>query len=383
VRRAFVALVAALLSQALPAATAEFGFYDGGAYRIEVPPNWNGGLVMFAHGYRGESPDILVSDSPLRGHLIQAGYAWAASSYRGNGYRPDWGVDDTLALRSLFIQKHGDPTWTILHGQSMGGHVLISSLELHPGVYQAGLSECGVVTGEGEIDFLTAYTVAAEYISGVSLLDIPDPRIFGRTIAEQFLPRMGTPGAYTDRGRQFDSLTKYLMGGDLPFRVDGLAERYTANLVPRLDTAATQSPSTRAVSTRQIHYRIDPGLGLDEDALNAGVRRLDPAPDARVGVFGDVTGQIGAPLMSIHDTGDAYVPFSLEQAYRQKTLAAGSQDLLVQRAIRRAGHCAFTDAERIQAFDDLVGWLQGGPVPEGDDVLAADLSGIGQRWTLP
>ena len=78
----------------LGGAHAESGYYSGGAYRIEVPSAWNGGLVLFAHGYRGEGPDIFVGDSPIREHLIANGYAWAASSYRGNGYRPDWGVDD-------------------------------------------------------------------------------------------------------------------------------------------------------------------------------------------------------------------------------------------------------------------------------------------------
>ena len=368
---------------ALPGATAEYGFYDGGAYRIEVPADWNGGLVVFAHGYRGDSPDIVVSDSPLRSHLIQGGYAWAASSYRGNGYRPDWGVEDTLSLRDLFVQKHGPPTWTILHGQSMGGHVLMASLELHPGVYQGGLAECGVVTGEGEIDFLAAYTAAAEFISGVGLLDIADPATFVRAVSEEFVPRMGTPGAYTPKGRQFDSVVKYLMGGDLPARVEGLTDRYTANLVPRLDPARAPSPSTRAVSTRDMHYQIDAGLGLSEDELNAGVRRLDPAPGSRTGVFGDMSGSLSVPVLSIHTTGDAYVPFSLEQAYRHKTVEAGTQDLLVQRAIRRAGHCTFTQPEREQAFDDLVSWVRGGPTPEGDDVLASDLSGIGLRWTMP
>jgi hypothetical protein len=191
---------------------------------------------------------------------------------------------------------------------------------------------------------------------------------------------MGTPGAYTPKGQQFDSVVKYLMGGDLPNRLEGLTDRYTANLIPRLGQA---SPSSGAVSTRDIHYRIDPGLGLSEDALNAGVRRLDAAPGARAGVFGDITGSLSVPVLSIHTTGDAYVPFSLEQAYRQRTLQAGTRDLLVQRAIRRAGHCTFSQREREEAFDDLVSWVQGGPAPEGDDVLASDLSGIGLRWTMP
>jgi hypothetical protein len=31
---------------ALPGATVRFGTYSGGLYRMEMPANWNGGLVM-------------------------------------------------------------------------------------------------------------------------------------------------------------------------------------------------------------------------------------------------------------------------------------------------------------------------------------------------
>src|SRR5262249_5768041 len=59
--------------------------------------------------------------------------------------RPDWFLADTLALRDMFIKTYGRPRWTMIHGQSMGGHVAIASLELHPQVYQGGFIECGVV----------------------------------------------------------------------------------------------------------------------------------------------------------------------------------------------------------------------------------------------
>ncbi|MDQ6671962.1 MAG: S9 family peptidase [Chloroflexota bacterium] len=373
----------------LPAATAESGFYDGGAYRIEVPSAWNGALVLFAHGYRGEGPDIFVTDSPIREHLIDNGYAWAASSYRGNSYRPDWGVDDTLALRDIFIQRHGAPRWTILHGQSMGGHVLVASLEQHPDVYQAALSECGVMTGIGEFDFLAAYTAAADYLSGVGLLDAPDPAAFGALVEQQWLPAMGTPGAYTPRGERFDSVVKYLTGGDLPFREQGLAQFYTRDLSPFGDPASAPSgsPASRALSTRAVTFEIDPGLGVSAAQLNADVRRFDPAPGARSlsedPVFADFTGQISVPLLSIHNTGDGFVPFKHEQEYRRKTLAAGAADLLVQRAVRRAGHCNFTTDERSRAFDDLVAWLENGTRPLGENVLTSDLAHLGIQWTTP
>jgi dienelactone hydrolase len=373
----------------LAGATAESGFYAGGAYRIEVPSAWNGGLVLFAHGYRGEGPEIFVSDSPIRVHLIANGYAWAASSYRGNSYRPDWGVDDTLALRDLFVQKYGAPRWTILHGQSMGGHILVASLEQHPEVYQAALAECGVMTGIGEFDYLAAYTAAADYLSGVGLLSAPDTATFGKLIEDEWLPTMGRPGAYTERGEQFDSVVKYLTGGDLVFREQGLAQFYTRDLSRFGEPAAAppSAPARRALSTRKVTLQIDPGLGVSAAELNAGVRRFDPAPGARSPeadpVFADFTGKISVPVLSIHDTGDAFVPFKFEQDYRQKTLAAGTASMLVQRAIRRPGHCNFSADERNQAFDDLVAWLEGGVQPRGEDFLTPDTAQLGVEWTTP
>jgi pimeloyl-ACP methyl ester carboxylesterase len=373
--------------EALPGATARYGVYDGGVYRMEVPANWNGGLVMYAHGYRGEGPDIYVGNSLIRSHLIANGYAWAASSYRGNSYRPDWGVDDTLLLREMFIKQFGQPRWTIIEGTSMGGHVTIASLEQHPGIYQAALSECGVMTGIGVIDYLRAYTAVADYISGVRLLDAPTIAAFIGLVTNEWLPAMGRPGAYTEKGRQFDSVVKYLMGGDLPLRSEGLAARYTANLLPVEDAESSTSPFGRARSTRQIRYRIDPGFGITEEELNTNVRRLDHATGSRSyeenPVFADFTGTISVPVLSLHTTGDAFVPFSLEQEYRRKVIAAGTDDLLVQRGIRRPMHCQFEDAELNRAFDDLIAWLERGVKPEGDDVLASDLSGIGLRWTMP
>jgi hypothetical protein len=43
--------------------------------------------------------------------------------------------------------------------------------------------------------------------------------------------------------------------------------------------------------------------------------------------------------------------------------------LLVQRAIRGRGHCEFTTAEVVTAFDDLVNWVENGVKPAGDDIL--------------
>ena len=364
--------------------------YSGGRYSLRVPSSWNGGLIVYAHGYEGERDGPGQLQQPALGSWwLSQGYAWAASSYRSAGYRVDLFVDDMLALRSLVLARLGQPRWTVLYGQSMGGHVVTATLELHPGVYDGALAECGVVDGVGEGDYEVAYTAAAEFISGVPLLDPPDSATFQQRV-NQWLQIMGAPGRYTDKGRQFDSVIKYLAGGDLPERLQGLTgQRYIANLGPHPEPsrAPASMPVRRAVDTRNIRYHIDPGLGLTDEELNAGVRRFAPAPGARSRdtdpVFADLTGQLTAPLLTIHTTGDPWVPMRLEQEYRRKTLAAGTQQLLVQRATRHAGHCDFSTDERRQAFTDLVAWIERGVRPDGDDVLAPDVSTLGVRWTVP
>jgi len=214
------------LAAAADARVMREGVHEGADYLISVPARWNGGLVMFAHGYEGEGPGGgAVRASPLDFYLNEHDYAWAATGYRSKGYRPDWFLLDTLALRDRFIKEFGQPRWTIIHGQSMGGHVAIASLELHPEIYQGGFIECGVIDGVGLVDWLYAYAAAAEYFSGLPLLDTPRPE-FEALANERFIGVMGAPGSYTERGRLFDNVVKHLAGGDLPLRLEGMRQRY-------------------------------------------------------------------------------------------------------------------------------------------------------------
>jgi pimeloyl-ACP methyl ester carboxylesterase len=378
-------------AQAPRAAIDRSGVLGGADYLIAVPENWRGGLVVFAHGIqRGPGPGA-VAAPPIASHIIAEGHAWIASGYRAREYQPHLFIEDLVALRELFLKDIGQPRWTIIYGQSMGGHIVVASLELKPGLYQGGLAECGLVDGISIADYLTGYTAAAELIAGVPLLDAPDKEAFARLLNERVVPALGMPGSYTARGRQFDSVVKYLMGADqagndLPLRLQGLKRRYLLNMMHRpRDLENEPNPGLRAASTVHIRYRIDPGLGLTEDELNARVRRLHPAKDARSPsanpVYAERTGRLTVPLLTLHETGDAWVPLSLEQSYRRRTIAAGTGHLLVQRVTRAPSHCGFDGETREQAFDDLVAWIERGVRPQGEDVLATDLSRIGLKWT--
>jgi hypothetical protein len=82
-----------------------------------------------------------------------------------------------------------------------------------------------------------------------------------------------------------------------------------------------------------------------------------------------VNGTPTVPVLSMHDIGDLFVPFSMEQVYARRVAANGRSGLVVQRAIRGVGHCDFTPAELTTGFTDLVAWVERGVKPAGDNVL--------------
>lgn len=377
----WLALLALLLATAARAESLKGTHQDAG-YLIDKPADWKGGgLVLFAHGYEGEGagPGTLIPPT-IANHLTRRNVAWASSGYRAKGYRPDWFLADILALRALFIENHGKPRWTVIHGLSMGGHVAVAALELHPGLFQGGLIECGVIDGVGHADWLYAYTAAAEYFSGLPLLEAPRPA-FDRLVADELPARLGRPGNYTERGRQFDSVVKYLAGGDLPYRLEGLKERFASMARLRDSVLDGTREYARHADTRGIEYDIDPGFGIDKAMLNREIRRVVPEPGARSSaspVFAPFTGKLSAPLIAIHETADFVVPFRLQQDYRRRTIAAGTSHLLVQRVQAKAGHCGLRGTIREDSFDDLVAWMERGVAPAGGDVLG-DVRKLGRR----
>src|SRR5258708_24500419 len=113
---------------------------DGAAYRIEVPPQWNGMLVMYAHRLRGTGNVVWVDEPQLRQYFVDHGYAWAASSYATNGYDPGDGVVDTHDLLEAFPSITGlHPRQAIMTGLSMGGEITTAEIEAYKGHFAGAM----------------------------------------------------------------------------------------------------------------------------------------------------------------------------------------------------------------------------------------------------
>jgi pimeloyl-ACP methyl ester carboxylesterase len=352
-----------------------WGVHKGAGYRVEVPDNWNGDLVLYCHGYRGYVPELTVSNPSIRAYLVQNGYAWAASSYSTNGYDVKTGVQDTNALAKYFNGLVGKPKRVYIMGHSMGGHVTGVAIEQYPNLFAGALPMCGVM-GDCELfDFFFDYQVLAQYFTG-TMVNFPWPEDYETVIIPEMKMELGAafPYALNSAGDFLKIATKYRSGGQRPLfdvafvswanflfgqGLDGTIGIATGNVMGNMDTV----------------YQLDgvPALSPEEEAINEGILRVQPDPQGRhpngLANIPPISGNIQIPVLTLHTLGDLFVPFSMEEIYAERVAARGKSDLLVQRAIRDVGHCGFTTLEQEIAFADLVNWVENGVRPAGDDVL--------------
>jgi pimeloyl-ACP methyl ester carboxylesterase len=372
---------------ALPGTTSNryWGVHGGAGFRIEVPQNWNGRLVMWAHGFRGgdpenpglPNPELTVDNHPLRPFLVANGYAWAASSYSKNDYDVAVGVQDTHALVQLFNGIVGHPSRVYLTGASMGGHVTAAAIEQYRNEYDGAMPICGVLGDHELFDFYLDYNLVAAALARVPMTFPPDPVEWTTQSVPKIQGTLASPWplGLTAEGQHLKALTELRSGGERPlFNAAWFSWASFLLQFGSLDGTVPRSPGVVVDNTDAVYqFDTDPALSPAEQTLNEAVLRVAQTPAGRV-QYGManvpvVNGTPTIPVLTLHDVGDLFVPFSMEQVYAGRVAAAGRSQLLVQRAIRGVGHCDFTPTELVRGFTDLVSWVEQGVRPAGDDVL--------------
>ncbi len=372
-------------------ATQYWGVEHGAGYRMEVPDDWNGSLVMWAHGFRGAGLELTVDNHPLRSWLLANGFAWAASSYSANDYNVGVAVDDMHRLTNVFRKEVGRPDRVYMTGASMGGHVTARSIEQYPNAYDGAMPVCGVLGDYELFDYFLDFNATAQQLAlGTSRYPIEDagtwlgvdvPAIKANL---QAVPN-GWPVVLNPTGQQFKQLVELQSGGDRPNFDQAWAfwnsyptyastpGNFLFDLAIGDGTLSGQKGIVADNSDTQYQLDLDPSTSPAEAALNADVVRVDGATRLRNSMalkpVPVVTGDITVPVLSLHNLGDLFVPFHNEVVYATEVAAAGKSDLLVQRAIRGVNHCGFTMVEQQTAMADLVTWVETGLRPEGDVVL--------------
>lgn len=354
------------------------GVHGHAGYLVEVPPQWNGDLVMWAHGYRGNG-HVLTVDPPaygMRAKLLDQGYAWAASSYYDNGFDTRAGVLSTKDLADHFRRLVGRPHRVYIAGVSMGGYVVGRSVEQYPFFYDGALPMCGVLGDQTLLDFFLDYNVVAQALAGMSAYPVPADYL--STVVPQIQAALGigginplAPEPANDLGRQLRDITVQRSGGNRPGSAAAFAfwKDFLFSIAVPTSTGTTPAETPGQLSTN-VGTVYSPNSPVDVNAIVQRVPVANPKERNKITLtqVPKIFGLPTAPVLSLHGLGDLFVPFSMETAYAKDVARFHTGFNVVQRAVRTVNHCEFSNAEVGAAWDDLVTWVTHRVRPAGDAV---------------
>ena len=333
-----------------------------------VPPNWNGSLVMYAHGYVPEQAplslpaELFLEDGSLSSlvtGILYQGFAFATTSYHKNGYAVEQARMDLNDLLN-YVKKQVKPASlqkVFLVGASEGGEIAALMIEHFPDKYAGALAMCGPIGGgQYQVQYLSDFRAVFDYyFPGVfpfGVVDVPVNAFLNYPLTD---PPAGYPLAIALAIANNPSATFQLYG------VTGAA----------LDPSdPIFSPVKSAISI--LYYSIwgtndliatAGGMPYDNQStvyldpgLNAGIERVDSDGRARAYMhrFYQTTGELQRPLVTLHNLYDPVVPVQHEYIYQDLVTQTGKQGFFTSSVIPTYGHCNFSIGQISDAFNTLV-----------------------------
>jgi pimeloyl-ACP methyl ester carboxylesterase len=394
------------------------GELDGAKYAIKLPTKWNGTLLLYSHGYRFAAPappnfdpvdtkaQVSSTDSdgsgsdPLSTSLLDAGYALAGSSYKSNGWAAADGVKAGTDLHAQFLKLVGTPKRTYVWGDSLGGLVTELLAESHPDWVDGAAPMCGVLAGP-----TYNFDVALDVAYAVKTLIDPQLKLTGYTSQDDASANWqhaaaavqkaaaDVAGGGTAKALFIGSLvdaptaTQTYDGHDLPSQVKARVEAVLTALAfstsgrYELEQRVGGNPSDNSkadystrIDTAEASLVSTVGGNVDklQQQLAAGTRvTADPAARAAFEKLGDPTGKLTAPTVTMHTEQDPLVLVQNETVFAGRVRNEQRSGQLVQfyiappktyseteKAPYGAGHCRFSDGQRLGLIKVLDGWVR-------------------------
>ena len=327
---------------ATPGPGAYTGTLHNALYRIDVPADWNGDLVMLMHGYQPvgapvTTPMTAADPTPV---FLKKGFAVAQSQYASQGWAVSDAIADNERLREHFVRTYGQPPHTYIYGFSLGGLSVAASIERYVHAYSGAMITCGLTVSTP--DFL-ARGVVTPLVAFDALIPgvIPD------------LAAPDSPAAIAP-----DVIVKAVEAH--PKEAAVLANRLEEK-PETLPTLALYYMALREIEKRAggipVDNRKEAYSGFGDDAtLNRKARRYT-APRKAIDYARNnitLTGHIDVPLVMQWNAFDPTIPARFHGVYPAQVKAAGAGKWLTVLDPVGDGHCDFTDEQTAAAFDVLV-----------------------------
>ena len=329
----------------------DIGELENARYKIFIPENWNGGLVMYAHGYEsigeeGEIFDEVIDD--FMQIFTSRGFAYAASNFRRQGLIIKDGIDDTEALRAYFSKKYGKPNLCFITGHSMGGIISLASVEKFPAFYDGALPLCGWLA--------PVYSLMKRALDMLVIYDYLFAKNNGRILDEKAFIEQDRIKAQIDKKQKLATL----FGTHFMIKVDHLAEVISFNqfVIKEIISWLGGLPSGNIQT-------IYSGFGDLDERINKNVKRYEANSFAEEYYIQNYspTGELFDPVLALHTTYDELLPVSNYEYYEQVTKIKHSSHYYAQQYIMAKGHCEFSISDIDKSFDQLLAWIEDGKHP--------------------
>ena len=355
-----------------------------GAYLLAaMPKNWNGNLIVFAHGGPAIAPynaNSSMGDLAKYSVGVKLGYAWIASSYRKEGYGARMAAADTEDARKFFIEHFRAPKRTILHGASYGGLVGAKLLEIYGANYDGAFFNSGAVGGamanyEFRADLRAVYQYYCKNLPRADEAQYPlwmglpaDSKMTLREIAARIDECTGVRKPAAERSEEQKKNLANIVGV-MRIPESMLARHLQASTFVFRDIVQRITDGKSVFSNMNVRYRGS----ADDAALNAGVERFDADAGALAALNADgvATGALSVPVVSIHSLNDPQVAVEMQYEYRARVTAAGNGDRLVQAYTDERAHTGQSAPEIAASLDALIDWIEKGEKPSAQSIAAA------------
>ena len=379
------------------------GEINGAPYRIRVPENWNGTLLVFAHGYRdkadhpGEIDNRNADVAPsaaLEAPLLAQGFALAGTAFKDNGWAIGDAMLDAKNLAVFFRDSVGKPDRTILWAASVGTVAALKSMEQFNGIYDGALCLCAVGAGATRIwDNGLGLYLAYDVVFGVppswgTAGEVRNDLDFDTEVLAKLAPELsnianfpkfefirlvaGTPG----RGINPPPPPAFYPGWvltDMFFLTEARAE-----LQRRAGGAFVQNLNHN-YSLTDAEKAYLAGIGLPTPVVDAWLAAMNARRDIQADTSArnyvrnntNYNGKIRNPLLTMHTIVDPLVTVTNENAYAELNAAANKEDLLFQTYTNGVGHCAFTGPQILTAVGAIDAWVRTGVRPTAASFPAA------------
>ena len=346
-------------------------------YLIVMPAKWSGVLVVHAHGGPALGPPQATrADEDIKRWAItvREGHAWAGSVFRQGGFAVTTAAEDTERVRRIFVDHVAKPRRTLLHGQSWGGMVATRAAELFPKSWEGILLTSGVVAGPATYDFRLDLRALYQHLCN----DHPRPD------EPQYPLAIGLPADSKLTSAEVAKRADECLAASKPAAQRTLAQ--TQKLKTIVDVLKIPESSVIGHlnwSTFTLRDLVSKNGGVspfgndgvqykgsaDDAALNATVPRFKANTQAAARFAADVDhrGRFAVPVLSGHGIGDATVFVEGNDTLRQRMVAAGNGERLVQTFVDSSEHSYWGDAYYPPLFEALLNWVEKGqkPTPAG------------------